>query len=177
MSQLELIPTDPYYLLDTNVIIDLARRSFPAAKYPALHKDLEKLISDGRVKSVREVYKELEEGKTTKPDLPLEWCRSHESIFLAPDDGDDEQMAIVVSHFEHEIAKSIRPYADPYLVAHALSHKCVIITDESSTPNLNVPKIPEVCAKIGADYDDIWKFFRKTGLIKYIESREGALKR
>ncbi len=168
MNQQTLLPEESYYLLDNNLITELTRRSYTPAKFPGLHKDLNALINSGKVRSVKEVLREFQEGELKQPDIPLKWCLEHEGMFMPIDDAVDEQLKIVSRHFQQDIIKSIRPYADPHLVAHALAHNSIIVTNESSTPNLNKPRIPEIAAKLNADTCDIWRFFRETGLSKYL---------
>lgn len=169
MSQQQLIPDEPCYLLDNNIIMELTHpaRGFPIAKYPELHKHLERLINEGKVKSVREVKREFEAGQIKNPDPPLAWCEKHESMFVH-DELTEQYMAEVAPHFEVDILNMTRPYADPYLVAHSLAHNSIIVTNESSTPNLNKPKIPQIATKLKATHTDIWNFFKQTGLDKYI---------
>ena len=169
MSQQQLIPEEPCFLLDNNIVLEFTHpaRAYPIKKFPELHKQLERLINEGKIKSVREVKRELEAGQTKNPDPPLEWCERHDNIF-GFDELTEQYMPGVAPHFEIDILKMLRPYADPYLVAHSLAHSSIIVTNESSTPNLNKPKIPQIAAKLGANHTDIWNFFKETELINYI---------
>lgn len=169
MEQQTLIPEPPCFLLDSTIVIEITRRAFPINKFPVFHSELEKLIASGAIKSVEEVKKEFEDGTVKQPDVTLKWCEEHPDFFQPIDDQMDLFMGTASELFRLDILKIDRPYADPHLLAYALAHKSIIVTNESSTPNPNKPKIPEVCAKLDEDIRciDIWQFLKESGLISH----------
>ena len=50
------------YIIDTNIVIDIARRIYPRQHREEARAVVERLIQDGSVISHREVYLELQDG-------------------------------------------------------------------------------------------------------------------
>lgn len=168
MVQLDLFGEGPRYLLDTNVVLDLVRRSFPPTRFPELHVRLDELIRAGRVASVLEVLREIEFHSGGEHDAVLGWCRAREAMFISPDVLVDLHMPRSAAPFSRDLERSMSPVADPFLIAQAIAHDDVIVTTESTAPNQNAAKIPQVAAMLGASCIDIWNFFRVMDLINLV---------
>ena len=168
MVQLPLFGAERRFLLDNNVILEFVRRTFPVVKFPELHLQLDELIQAGRVASVLEVFREIEFHPAGEHDAVLTWCRSRRGMFLPPDAGVDLQMTTVSAAYSRELERAMTPFADPFLIAHALAHGDVIVTTESTAPNANAAKIPQIAAMLGAECLDIWNFLRVLDLINLV---------
>ena len=163
--QLSLLDTERRFLLDNNVILELVRRTFPVSRFSELHARLDEMIRAGRVASVLEVLREIEFHSAGEHDAVLTWCRTREGMFIPPDAGVDLQMPATSVQFSRDLERAMSPVADPFLIAQALAHGDVIVTTESTAPNANAAKIPQVAAMLGAECIDIWNFLRALDLL------------
>lgn len=168
MVQLSLIEGERRYLLDNNVILELVRRTYPASRFGALHVRLDEIIQTGRIVSVREVLREIEFHSGGASDAVLMWCRTREGMFIPPDASVEKILPRASGQFIRELERAMSPVADPFLIAQAIAHNDVIVTTESTAPNANAAKIPQVAAMLGAECIDIWNFFRAFELLDLV---------
>jgi hypothetical protein len=124
---------------------------------------LNELVDEGRVGSVREVKKELD-FQASHAHL-LTWAQQNEAMFSAPTD--DEMTAVsailAVPHFEQLIPERARlrgsPVADPFIVARAQVCGARVVTEEVLKPNS--AKIPNVCGHFGVPCMNVQEFLRQ----------------
>lgn len=168
MVQISLLGTERRFILDNNVILEFVRRAFPILRFPEFHVQLDELIQAGSVASVLEVLREIEFHSGGEHDAVLTWCRSRSGMFVPPNAGVELLLPTVSTHFSRDLERAMTPLADPFLIAHAVAHGDVIVTTESTAPNQNAAKIPQIAAMLGAECIDIWNFLRALDLLQYV---------
>jgi len=101
-----------------------------------------KLIDDGIVISIDEVYEELK----VQDDEVLEWAKKHMDMFK-PLDEEVQQIAsqILGTHPNLIDLKKRKSGADPFLIALGKARSCSIITEEKPSGGPGKSKIPDVC--------------------------------
>jgi hypothetical protein len=134
------------YVLDTSPFIVLGHY-FPD-RFPSFWVQLNELADAGRLTSVSEVAKELD-NQTTRGHLTA-WIAKHKALFPAPT---AEEMTFVarifaVPAFQALISQKKRlegtPVADPFVIARAAVLKGCVVTEESTTTP--AVRIPAVCS-------------------------------
>lgn len=157
------------YLLDANVFIEASRRYYAFDLAPPFWESLVHHASNGRVRSVDRIKKELERGK----DELAKWAKSHFShAFVLTDETDviqsyGEIMTWVQaqSQFLDAAKADFANGADGWLVAYAKIHACVIVTHEvpAADARRKVP-IPNVCRAFDVPFIDTFEMLRKLGV-------------
>lgn len=135
------------YLLDTNVFIQAKNLHYGMDFCPAFWDWIVEQNGHGHVHSIEKVGDELLAGKD---DLAT-WAQAQGGKFFLPPDQAMLNSLATVSQWVRE--QSYRPAAvtaflqdaDYYLVAHALAHKCTVVTHEVPSDGVKAVKIPNVC--------------------------------
>ena len=134
------------YVFDNSPLSALFRNYYRKT-FPSLWQRFDQLVSDGRIVSTREVFREIEEGPS---ESLLEWAKKNRALFATPT---PEQGAFVaqiyaVPHFQQNIEqrKLLRGgrVADPFVIARAAVENRIVVTTELMKPN--AVKIPNICA-------------------------------
>ncbi len=117
---------------------------------------------------LREVYKEI----TDADDQLSEWMKTKE--YLVRDTTVEVQRCLRQIYAADPNHKRLvdstknRSLADPWVIAHALAEKAIVVTKETlEVRSKKRPKIPNVCQNMGIDYIDDFDFIRQTN-IKFI---------
>lgn len=144
------------YSLDTSAILDGRKRHYPPDIFPALWVNFERLIGDGSIKATEMVRHELER----KDDEVLKWCKELE-VFIDV----DETIQTVVSEILAAHPKLVseggqRSFADPFVIALAKPHRCVVVTGESGGTE-DRPRIPFVCRAVGVECINMLELIRR----------------
>lgn len=127
-----------------------AKRGYPHTNFPSLWTNLDAMISDGRLVSPHEVYRELEK----QDDELFRWLRQRKTLFKRP----DQEQIVLVSEIQAKFPKlahpqKLGPVADPFVVALAiqtsrnvtlLGEKCIVVSGETRGSSKK-DKIPNVC--------------------------------
>ena len=151
------------YVFDSSSFIVLGHY-FPDG-FPTFWKQFDSYAAKGKIVSVREVFKELD-NLIAQPHL-LEWIRNNKSIFHIPSAEETEFVAEIfkVSHFQYLITEKQRlkgsPVADPMVIASAKINSYCVVTEEKA--KANAAKIPNVCSHFGIDYTNLNGFMKKEG--------------
>lgn len=151
------------YVLDTSAYRVL-RHYYPET-FETLWQNLEGLITDGIVFSVREVWNELQDFNDNA--FLVDWALSHRAMFLTPTE--EEMLAVQsifqVEHFQALISQRAilkgKPVADPFVIASARVREATVITQEGLKPN--AAKIPNVCAHFNIPCQNLEWFMREQG--------------
>ena len=152
------------YVFDTSSLIVLFNH-FYVGCFPSLWERFDKLISDGRILLVREVYNEII-GYNASVRL-VEWSKDNRELFALPS---TEEMEFVneiflVNHFQTLIRKKERlegkPVADPFLIAKAKIEGATLVSQE--TFKENAAGIPNVCKHFDINYTSLEGFMEKEG--------------
>lgn len=136
------------YLFDTNVFLRAHSQHYGMSFCPAFWEWLVLANAAGHVYSIEKVGDEL----LAQDDDLAGWARKlGDTFFLKPDDAMASSLQTVATwvngHVKYtQAAKSIFfNAADYYLVAHALAHNHVVVTQELPGDKPNQVKIPNAC--------------------------------
>lgn len=151
------------YAFDTNSLRVFG--NYYPASFPTFWDSLNNFVRNGRVTSVREVFKELELQSAS--DHLNRWATTNDHIFLSPSEVELDFVAEIfkVAHFRQLIGQRQQlkglPVADPFLVARGKVHGCCVVTEEASKPN--AAKIPNVCDHFGVAWTNVEGFLKTEG--------------
>ncbi|MHA2210337.1 MAG: DUF4411 family protein [Candidatus Thorarchaeota archaeon] len=130
------------YSFDTSAFINPWKHFYTPRRFPKLWSIIDRLIQEREVVATEMVYHEL---NVEKDDLLL-WVRARKKkMFVLVD---KEQQAIqkqIQTDFPDFVDHhSMRDRADSFVVALAMQHKLIVVTDEKR-PRKGRVKIPDVC--------------------------------
>jgi len=152
------------YVFDNNSLRVLCESYYPA-RFPSLWEKFNRLISEGRATSVREVLREIERWSPGR--RLVQWAKDHKEFFPPPlpDELDFVSQIFAVEHFQGLIKKRKilegLPVADPFVIARARITDGVVVTQEQLKEN--APQIPNVCQHFGIKYVDLEGFMEGEG--------------
>lgn len=133
------------YVFDTSPLSTLFKNYYPR-RFPTLWRNFSDLVTDGRIVSTREAYREIEDG----PSAELrEWGKNNHTLFSAPTAAEGAFIARIysVQHFHQNIEqqKLLRGgrNADPFIIARAAVEGRTVVTMELFKKN--AAKIPNIC--------------------------------
>ena len=153
------------YVFDTGAFIHLFKFYYTET-FESLWKKFDELVKDGKIISVMEVRRELE----NHGDDLAEWVKNHTEIFLKPNQDEVNVVAHIYSNlnFEHNIKKQDKMQycneADPFVVAKAkvLGYK----VESTEVYKNGGAKVPNLCEYEGVQHlsvqdfmnEENWKF-------------------
>ncbi len=153
------------YIFDTCVFRTLDH--YYPTRFPTLWRKIEELISTGRVWSVREVRRELDNQGTS--DFMKDWLQENRTIFRI---SSPEELLFVRKLFENpryvnlikwqNILKGY-PSADPFIISAGKVHGATVVTQESR--NTHAVRIPQVCDEQAVSCINLERFLELEGLI------------
>jgi hypothetical protein len=159
----------PTYVLDANVFIQAARRYYAFDVAPRFWDSLVKHASNGQIRSIDRVLKELDRGKD---DLAA-WVNNDLSDDFASTDeagvirvyGEIMAWVQAQSQFTDAAKTDFASGADGWLVAYVKGKGSVVVTQEVFDPVVKrkVP-IPNVCQAFGVPYVDTFDMLRRLGI-------------
>jgi len=149
------------YIIDTNVFRTFFRYYYKEIT-PELFEKLDKMIREGNLISVKEVYRELENQHKTDSDFMKE-IKEYKSIFQEPT-SEEEIKVLEEIYSNRNFQNNIReknmingfPVADAFLVAKAKVEKGIVVTAENYSPN--AARIPNICEKVNVEYISFKEF-------------------
>jgi hypothetical protein len=147
----------PKYIFDSGPFIYL--KNYPQDVFSSLWSNFERMIKDAEIISSIEVFRELEDYD----DEIAVWAKNNKQIFIKPS-LDEQQLVrqILAKHPDLVKEEAIllgKPYADPFVIAQAKVHNCVLVHSEKFKPNAH--KIPNVCKSFDVDEIPLFEFFRR----------------
>lgn len=152
------------YVFDTGAFYTLGH--YYPSRFPTIWTHINGLVSDGRLWSVREVRRELE-NNCPFPHIE-EWLANNLHVFKKPD---AVEMDVVAQIFKipiflglirrKNILKGL-PVADPFVVASAKVHKGTVVTREVLKDN--AARIPTVCRHFDVKCMTVEQFLEKEDL-------------
>ena len=148
--------------MDTCALLDQRNRYYAPDRFPSFWRDLERLIDQGRLRSVDEVRDELDK----QDDDVAKWARERSSFFLSLDEESQSKATEVLVRFPNLIrVNSPGTQADPFIVGCAWAHSYTIVTSERGVMGSRKKvKIPDVCRHFGINCLSIVEFLRAEGL-------------
>ena len=156
------------YLLDANVFIQAKNQYYGFDIVPAFWAWLISANSAGTVYSIEKVAEEL----VGFGDELSDWTKSRlegGTFFLSPDDAVLEGLKDVAAWaqgqgFPASAVNEFLQAADYYLVAQALVHGHVVVTQEVHEPaTLRKVKIPNACVGLGIQWMNTYAMLRAEG--------------
>jgi hypothetical protein len=146
------------YCIDTSALIDLWRRAYPRDIFASLWKNIESLISQGRLIAPREVYREL----AKQDDHLFKWAKAHKQMFKNLDSEQANLVAEIEDKFQDFVDENKdTPEGDPFVVALGMSKDFAVVSSETPANPGARPKIPDVCKAYNIKHFALLAFFRK----------------
>ena len=139
------------YLVDSNVFIQAKNFHYGFDFCPAFWEWLIEQNGTGKVASIKKVAGELQ----AKKDELSEWATARgDGFFLPPDDAVLLALCAVSDwangqKYQPGAVNKFLGTADYWLVAHALAHKCIVVTLEVPADKASKIKIPNACTDLG----------------------------
>jgi hypothetical protein len=153
------------FVFDSNSIRVVA--NYYPDHFPTFWTQFGKAVDDGLVKSVREVYNELE---LTVTDLEIwKWVKERKAMFHSPSGDETKFVAEIfkVAHFKTLVGKQQTlkgsPVADPFIVASAKCCGGCVVTEEAFKKG--AAKIPNVCEHFGIPCTNVQGFLKQNGWV------------
>ena len=152
------------YCLDTNVLINAWNGYYSMQLCPDYWEALSDLADKGIIFCTMEVKREIE----TIDDALLAWVNTKPNLFKEVCNETQIQLAkiLAVKKYQRLVDSSRgRSIADPWVIAHAIAEKAIVVTKEASTPMDAVRiKIPDVCKELKVPYMNDFQFLEAIGL-------------
>jgi hypothetical protein len=140
----------PRLWLDSSVLIEAHNRTYPIGTFDSFWEWLAGEVQAGNIVCPRRVYQEIAE--TEYQDALAQWMKARKSKGLCIPATKSVQVrvrevtAYVFGKYEHVHAWDFSKGADPWLIAHAIDDKGIVVTKESDAhPNSKKARIPDVC--------------------------------
>jgi len=150
------------YCWDTSAWIHSWVRTSPPDIFVTLWERVDVAIASGEIRCPEEVYVELErqEGDTL-----LTWVRDRRDPLIAPLTEDVQaHVSTIGAQFPAFVAgDSDRNFADPWVIALAMSAGLTVVTQERRPGSPDSPTIPRVCEYFGVAYVNTFEFMRQEG--------------
>lgn len=153
------------YIFDTCVFRTLDH--YYPARFPTLWRRIGELINDGRIWSVREVRRELDNQSPSG--FMKDWVRDNRTIFRIPS---PEELQFVNELFKNPRYMSLvkwqnilkgYPSADPFVISAGKVHGATVVTQE--TRSTSAVRIPHVCDEQNVSCINLERFLELEGLI------------
>lgn len=159
----------PIYVLDTNVFIEAYRRYYAFDIAPAFWKALLTQAQNGNLRSIDRVLDELKRNKDRLSRWATQQFRN--SFYSTKDKQTVREYQRVIawvqgqSQFTDSAKDDFADGADGWLVAHALTYSCVVVTQEKEnrTAKKRVP-LPNVCQQFHVTCMDTFEMLRSLGI-------------
>jgi hypothetical protein len=147
----------PKYIFDSGPFIYL--KNYPQDVFSSLWNNFERMIKDAEIISSSEVLRELEDYD----DEIAIWAKANKQIFIKPSLNEQQLVRQILAEHPDLVKEEAillgKPYADPFVIAQAKVHNCILVHSERFKPNAH--KIPNVCKSFGVDEIPLFEFFRK----------------
>ena len=159
--------TDKKYSLDANALIQAWQKYYPRDFCPGYWDALDSLGAQQRIFVAEEVYSEI---VRTEDDLCVWLKASRIPVHKISEDVTKCLKQIYDTDPSHRLlvdSTKGRSLADPWVIAHAMSAKGVVVTKEEKVTavNSNRIKIPNVCDNMGIKWINDFDFIREVGLV------------
>jgi len=130
------------YCFDTSSFVNPWAKWYPPETFPSLWQKVDLLITEGKIIACEEVLYEIEK----QADDLHAWLKQRRSIFHPLTEEIQQATVEIQSQFPNLVDyRRQRSQADPFIIATALVHGKILITEEKFSDSLSRPKIPNVC--------------------------------
>lgn len=153
------------YCLDANFFIE-AWNKYYSPNFCTDYWDIINLLGkEGRLFIPYEVNKEI----TKTDDALSKWLKKSDVKVLQPDEDVQQCLKDMYSinplHIKLVDSSKGRSLADPWVIAHAMKEKAVVVTKENKvTTSTDKIKIPNVCDNMGIEWIDDFQFITETNI-------------
>jgi hypothetical protein len=153
------------YIFDKNVFISLGH--YYPGRFPTIWGRIGELVDNGKLRSVREVRREIETNCPFK--YIAQWVQDHSYIFMMPTEA---ELMIVRDIFRSEQYRGLvrrqniirgLPVADPFIVAAGKFYEALVVTQELLLSG--AARIPTLCQKLEVRCTDLEGFLEEEGLM------------
>lgn len=161
-----MITTEEIYCLDANVLIQAWQKYYSPKFCPDYWKVLNKLGTQKRIFIAELVYEEI---VRTDDDLS-EWLKQSDIPIRKIDEPVTKCLQSIYANnpLHKNLVDNVksRSLADPWIIAHAINDKAVVVTKEEkvTAPNSNRIKIPNVCDNMGIRWINDFEFISELGV-------------
>ncbi len=151
------------YVFDTSPFIVLSHY-FPT-RFPSFWERLNRCVSDARILSVREVFRELD-NHNTKPHVK-QWIDENRCLFLTPGSEETKFVREIFSEPEGRLlvppSRRLKngPIADPWVIAVAKLRGACVVTEENRKDD--AIRIPNVCERFAVDCTSLEGLMEREG--------------
>jgi hypothetical protein len=160
--------TPQIYWLDANVLIEAKNGPYQFDLAPTFWSGLAKQANAGRIRVPKMVYEEIV-GDAPRDDL-AKWLKLRKADGFCVNPSKEVQTSFqkvadhVVSKFDSPYSFEFLKVADPWIIAHALESKGVVVTFEAKSLGAGRVKIPNVCADLGVPRMNLYAMIRALGI-------------
>lgn len=152
----------PLYSFDTSSLLNGRRDLLPPATFPTLWSKVETMIEAGTIRCVDLVRDEL----SAREDDIYGWANGQSDLFCALTPEIQRAVSQVLKSHQRLIGiGSGRSGADPFVIAFALAHGGVVVTEETLSGNITKPRIPDVCDAMGVQRLNLLGFVQQQGWV------------
>ena len=151
------------YVMDTGFFVTC--RSYYHENFPSFWNKMNEAVIVGKISSVKEVQKELENYGGEQEHL-LNWIERHEHIFTDPtlEELDKTREIFKIPKFlkivKNQARMQEKPVAVPFVIAKAWETRATLVTEESRKKE---GKIPDVCEYFGVKCMNTEEFMKNEG--------------
>lgn len=151
------------YVFD-NSPISVLFKNYYRNRFPTLWERFDALVTAGRIVSVREAYREIQDGAV---ESCRQWAEDNQALFAMPTPAEGAFVAGIyaVPHFQQNIEqqKMLKGgrNADPFVIAKAAVEKRAVVTMELLKPH--AVKIPNICQHFGVRCLTLEQFMESEG--------------
>lgn len=158
----------PIFLLDANVLMTAARQYYAFDIVPGFWAALGRQALNGELRSIDKVHEEINQGK----DDLVSWVnRTFMNYFFRTDTVEilERYTEIITwAQAQNRYTQAVKQdfarfgHADPWLVAYASVHGCVIVTLEKQDPHTKkkIP-LPNICDVFGVQWINTFDMLRR----------------
>ena len=148
------------YSLATSAILGMFLRRFPPDVVPSFWTKFDALVGAGGAVCIDQVHAELKK----QSDEPEKWVSARQHMvrgMTAPIFA--RTQTILRAHYPAAHVNAKMSQADPFVVALAVEEQLIVVSDEQSAPTSKVPKIPDLCQRLGVQHRDVFGLARDQG--------------
>ena len=151
------------YIFDCNSFLEL--EAYYPVTFPSFWERFNDLVAEGRVLSVSEAFKEL--NNQARSEHLIDWLEANQTIFTPPSPPEQQYVSEIfaVPHFRQLVGRKQlergMPVADPFLVAKGRHLGACVVSEETAKPNS--AKIPNVCGHFGVECVKLRSVFEREG--------------
>lgn len=146
------------YSIDTSAFLDAWVRFYPPDVFPGVWEQMDRAGKDSTLKASDEVLREL--GK--KDDGAHDWVKARTEMIVQLNPEIERHVQEIMGRYPRLVdSKKGRSVGDPFVIAVARARNLTVITGETASGRIDVPRIPDVCNDLGIRCVRVLDFFRE----------------